>query len=243
MTSSLPRSSDAAVGIDRSRTPQSRNGAIAVGTTHHAVVADDHAIVRDAVARLLGKLNVEVDTTVGTGDELLEAVGRHHPDIVIMDLGMPGGGLPLVEDVKATSPAPNVLVFSMQRERDFALRCLAAGASGYVSKEESPEDLAAAIGKVLTGRRHVGREVAELLVDQASGGGPSLKAPHTQLSAREFEVFDQLITGASLADIAVRLDVSPKTVSSYRARVMQKLGLKRNAELVRYAMRHGLLDD
>lgn len=208
-----------------------------------AIVADDHAIVRDAVARLLAKLNVQVDASVGSGEELVSAVILHRPELVIMDLGMPGGGLPLIEDLRATEPPPAVLVFSMQRERDFALRCLTAGAAGYVSKEESAEDLAAAVTKVLAGRRHVSHEVAELLVDQASGGAPSVKAPHTQLSAREFEVFDQLVKGASLADIAVRLNVSPKTVSSYRARVMQKLGLTRNAELVRYAVRYGLLDD
>lgn len=211
--------------------------------TRRAVIADDHAIVRDAVTRLLTKLNVQVDAAIGNGEELLDAVREHHPDLVIMDLGMSGGGLPLIEDVRAVVPAPAVLVFSMQRERDFALRCLTAGASGYVSKEESAEDLASAVTKVLSGRRHVSHEVAEQLVDQASGSAPSLKAPHTQLSSREFEVFDQLVKGASLADIAGRLDVSPKTVSSYRARVMQKLGLARNAELVRYAMRHGLLDD
>ncbi len=208
-----------------------------------AIVADDHAIVRDAVARLLAKLNVQVDASVGNGEDLVGAVALHGPDLVIMDLGMPGGGLPLIEELRAASPPPAVLVFSMQRERDFALRCLTAGASGYVSKEESAEDLATAVTKVLSGRRHVGHEVAEQLVAQASGITPSIKAPHTQLSAREFEVFDQLARGATLADIAVRLNVSPKTVSSYRARVMQKLSLKRNAELVRYAMRHGLLDD
>lgn len=230
---------DAPDVLARTATP----GAAAGIAARRAVVADDHAIVRDAVVRLLDRLGVACDASVGSGEELLEIIDARRPDLVIMDLGMPSGGIPLVEEVKGRRPSTAVLVFSMQRERDFALRCLSAGAAGYVSKEESAEDLAAAITKVLAGRRHVSHEVAELLVDQASGLAPSSKAPHTQLSAREFEVFEQLVAGASLADIAARLEVSPKTVSSYRARVLQKLGLTRNAELVRYAMRHGLLDE
>lgn len=222
--------------------PDLDTAAAPAGPRQIAVVADDHAVVRRAVERILETKGIEVALAADNGNDVILEVRRKSPDLVIVDLAMPGGGLPLVEELHRLSPNLPIVVFSMQLERDWAIRCLAAGASGFISKSESLEELDSAIGKVLAGRRHVSPRVAELLIDRAVGADDGAAAPHTKLSGREFEVFERIVAGDSLAEIAATLGLSPKTVTTYRARVLQKLGMTRNAELVRYAIRHGFVE-
>lgn len=208
-----------------------------------AAIADDHGVVRRAVERKLERHDVDVVAACDNGPDLLAAVLAGPLDLVIVDLGMPGGGLLLIEEVHRVVPSVPIIVFSMQLERDWALRCLSAGASGYVSKSDTLDELDAAIDKVLAGRRHFSPRVAEMLIDRATGVVDPAAAPHAKLSSREFEVFKRIVSGESLASIAIVLGLSPKTVTTYRTRVLQKLGMTRNAELVRYAVRHGIIAD
>lgn len=208
-----------------------------------AAIADDHAVVRRAVERKLGRQGVDVVVACENGTDLLEAVRGNPPDLVIADLGMPGGGLPLVEALHHLAPTVPIVVFSMHLERDWALRCLSSGAAGYVSKSDTLDELGAAVAKVLTGRRHFSPRVAELLIDRATGSPAPAAAPHLKLSERELDVFKRIAAGQPLAGIAADLGISPKTVTTYRTRVLQKLGMTRNAELVRYAVRHGIAAD
>jgi DNA-binding NarL/FixJ family response regulator len=206
-----------------------------------AAIADDHAVVRRAVERKLERREIDVVAACENGADLVVAVRRHAPDLVIVDLGMPGGGLPLIEALHHAAPAVPLIVFSMHLEREWALRCLSAGASGYVAKSDTLDELETAIEKVLTGRRHFSAQVAELLIRRATVAADA-PAPHLKLSDREMLVFRGIVAGQSLARIAVDLGISPKTVTTYRTRILQKLGMTRNAELVRYAVRHDLAE-
>jgi two-component system invasion response regulator UvrY len=181
--------------------------------------------------------------TAGTGEEVMAAVLENSADVLILDLGMPGGGIALVESVHALRPGLGILVYSEHAEREWAMRCLAAGASGYVSKSSDLSELTAGVTKVAAGRRHISAEVAEQLLERAIGVDEErTERPHDRLSSREFEVFVRLAAGAGTGEIAAELGLSSKTVSTYRSRILEKLGVERNADLTRYAIRHGLLE-
>jgi DNA-binding NarL/FixJ family response regulator len=203
------------------------------------LLADDHQIVRDGLRRILGpQSGFEVAGEAASGDEALALVRAHDYDVAVLDMSMPGlSGLDLVKRLKAERPRLKILVLSMHGEQQYAARALKAGAAGYLNKDSAAEQLVGALRKIAAGGVHVSEAAAAGLILAGSEGGP----PHERLSDREFEVFKQLAGGASPTDIARRLNVSVKTVSTHKTRIQEKLGLGGTAELVRYALEHKLL--
>ena len=205
------------------------------------LIADDHPVVREGVRRILqGATEVEVVGEVGRGDEVVEAAQRLRADVVVLDIGMPGPSyLEVLAALTAGSPGTHALILSAQPEEEYAVRALRGGAAGYLTKGYSPPDLVDAVRRVAQGRRYLTATLAERLALGAAGDGSPL--PHEQLSAREAEVLRLLAGGLSLKEIAAKLGVSPKTVSSFRARVLEKMGARTNADLIRYALEHHLI--
>jgi len=207
----------------------------------HILIADDHAVVRRGLKEILeDAVSGAHFSEVGNGDQVLDAIARAGAQLLVLDINMPGrGGLDVLKDVKRLYPRLPVIVLSVQPEDQYGVRCLRAGASSYISKESAAEELAKAARKVLAGGRYVGPELAERLVRQLHEG--SERPAHERLSDREHEVMLMIAAGKSLTEIAGDLRVSVKTISTYRARILNKLGIKSNAELVRYALANHLI--
>jgi DNA-binding NarL/FixJ family response regulator len=206
------------------------------------VIADDHAIVREGLKRIVGAAaDLSVVDEAADGAQVMRMVREKEFDVLVLDLSMPGrSGMELIKWVKAEKPKLRILVLSMHQELQYAVRAIKSGASGYLTKESAPEQLEQAIRKVAAGGAFVTAEVAEQL---ALGAMPGSQAhPHESLSDREFEVFRLLAAGVSVTDIAGQLKLSVKTVSTHKANLMQKMGLGNQSELIRYALRHGLVD-
>jgi two-component system invasion response regulator UvrY len=205
------------------------------------LIADDHPVVREGVRRILqGATEVEVVGEVGRSDEVLEAAARLKADVLILDIGMPGPSyLDVLAALPAASPGTRALILSAQPEEEHAVRALRGGATGYLTKGYAPPDLIEAVRRVAQGHRYFSAVLAEQLALGVVGGAEKL--PHEKLSNREFEVLRLVAGGLSLKEIAGRLSVSPKTVSSFRARVLEKMGLRTNADLIRYALEHRLI--
>ncbi|HEY3282124.1 MAG TPA: response regulator transcription factor [Armatimonadota bacterium] len=206
------------------------------------VIADDHSVVRAGVKQILSEhRDLEVVAEARDALELLSLLKVTRCDLVLLDITMPGrSGLEVLGDLTWGAGAPRVLVLSMHPEADYALRVLKAGAAGYVTKDNAAEELVPAIRKVLSGRRYVSASLAEKLAAELVGddGAP----PHHSLSNREFEIVRQIVAGRTVSEIGNDLCLSPKTVSTYRARALQKLGVTSNVELTRYALKHGLME-
>jgi two-component system, NarL family, invasion response regulator UvrY len=206
------------------------------------LVADDHAIFRRGLKETLRSEFPKASFgEARTADEALQQIREKDWDIVVLDINMPGrSGLEILHDVKQLRPRTPILILSMYPEEQFARRALRAGASGYLTKESVPEELTEAVRKVLHGGRYVSMGLAERL---ASDLGRRSDAPlHERLSDREFQVLRMIASGMTVKDIAERLEVSVKTVSTYRARVLLKTGLRSTADLVRYAVQSGLVN-
>jgi DNA-binding NarL/FixJ family response regulator len=210
--------------------------------TIRIVIADDHAIVREGLKRIVGDApDLLVAGEAADGGEVMKAVRELEFDILVLDLSMPGrSGMELIKLVKAEKPKLRILVLSMHQETQYAVRAIKSGASGYLTKESAPAQLEQAIRKIAGGGAYISAEVAEQLALGAMPGGDTL--PHESLSDREFEVFRLLVSGEAVSDIAHKLNLSVKTVSTHKANLMQKLGLGNQTELVRYALKHGLTD-
>ena len=206
------------------------------------VIADDHAIVREGLKRIVASAeDMEVLAEAADGTEVMQRVREADFDVLVLDLSMPGrSGMELIKLAKAEKPRLRILVLSMHQELQYAVRAIKSGASGYLTKESAPAQLVLALRKIAGGGAFISAEVAEQLALGAMPGATS--ATHDTLSAREFEVFQLLAAGQSVTDIAVRLNVSVKTVSSHKANLMQKMSLHNQSELVRYAIRHGLAE-
>jgi len=206
------------------------------------VIADDHAIVREGLKRIVGTAaDLQVVGEAADGAQVMRVVRENEFDVLVLDLSMPGrSGMELIKWVKAEKPKLRILVLSMHQELQYAVRAIKSGASGYLTKESAPEQLEQAIRKVAAGGAFVTAEVAEQLALGAMPG--SQTHPHEGLSDREFEVFRLLAAGVSVTDIAGRLKLSVKTVSTHKANLMQKMGLANQSELIRYAIKHGLAD-
>jgi DNA-binding NarL/FixJ family response regulator len=207
------------------------------------VIADDHAIVREGLKRIVSGIeDMQVVGEAADGTEVMRRVRELDFDIIVQDLSMPGrSGMELIKMVRAEKPKLRILVLSMHQELQYAVRAIKSGASGYLTKESAPAQLEQAIRKIAGGGAYVTAEVAEQL---ALGAMPGSSAnPHESLSDREFEVFRLLAAGESVTDIAARLKLSVKTVSTHKANLMQKMGLNNASELVRYAIKHGLADN
>lgn len=207
------------------------------------IMADDHPIVREGLRRVLERSDgISVVAETDRGDALVALVQETRPTVVVLDITMPGPGfLELIPALRAAAPGVQILVLSGHPEGEYAVHALRAGAAGYLSKLQAPEQLVAAVRRLAEGRRYVSDTLAEQLA--AAAGEAAAEVRHNQLSPREFAVLRLIAAGRSLKQIGAELGVHPKTVSTFRSRVLQKLALKSNAELVRYALQHQLVDE
>jgi len=207
------------------------------------LIADDHPIVREGLRRVVEDAPGGGITVVGEasdGDELLAQATSVDPDVVLLDITMPGPGfVETIQRLKAIHPRVRILVLSVQPEDQFAVRALKAGAAGYVSKNLSPEHLVTAIHEVIRGGRYVSPSLAQRLAAAVADGAD--RPPHEGLSAREYQVLCLIGAGKSVKEIAAAMDLSVKTVSTYRTRILEKTTLKSNAEIIRYTVEHGLV--
>ena len=204
------------------------------------VIADDHAIVREGLKRIVGAAeDLAVVDEAGDGTEVMRVVRERDFAVLVLDLSMPGrSGMELIKLVRSEKPQLRILVLSMHQELQYAVRAIKNGASGYLTKESAPGQLEQAIRKVASGGAFISAEVAEQLALGAMPGSQAV--PHENLSNREFEVLQLLVADVSMTDIATRLNLSVKTVSTHKTNLMQKMGLQNQNELIRYALKHGL---
>ncbi|MFA7279959.1 MAG: response regulator transcription factor [Sterolibacterium sp.] len=207
------------------------------------LMADDHGIMREGLKQLFAL--VEDLAVVGeaiNGGQVIDAVRKGGFDLLLLDMNMPGiSGVELIERVLSQQPKLPILVLSMQNEPQIVKRTLKAGAAGYVTKDSNPDRLLAAIYKVAGGGRYIDPVVAEQLVFEV--GNDNGAAPrHEQLTNREFQILKLLANGMGVNQIAAMLSISNKTVSTHKARLMEKMAMKTSAELVRYALNNGLVD-
>jgi DNA-binding NarL/FixJ family response regulator len=207
---------------------------------YRVLLVDDHAVVRKGVKAILeDELPGVTVSEASSGAEALAAIGAPL-DVVVLDLSMPGrSGIDLLVEMKHRQPKLPILIMSLFGEEQFAARALKAGASGYLTKSAAPAELVGAITKVARGGRYVSAAFAERLA--AAVAEPSDRPLHEQLSDREFEVLRRIASGKSVGDIAVEMHLSVNTISTYRTRLLQKMKMSSNAELVRYAIDHQLV--
>lgn len=205
------------------------------------LIADDHAVVRKGFAQIISEtMDLEVAAEAEGGDEVLDLVRETDLDVVVLDLNMPGkSGFETLKQLQAQYPDLPVLVLSIHGEDQYAVRVLRAGASGYLTKESAPDDLVEAVRRVAKGRKYMSPAVAEDLLDRVDSDteGPL----HEALSDREFQVMRLLASGERVSDIAEKLSLSVKTISTYRSRVLDKMDVDSNADLTRYAIEHDLI--
>lgn len=205
------------------------------------LVVDDHSIVREGLKQILAENpNMSVSGEASTGQEALQKVRSSDCNMVVMDISLPDrNGLELLEQIKDINPRLPVLVLSMHAEEQYATRALRAGASGYLTKESASEQLIAAIEKVAQGGKYVTPSLAEKLVFELAGD--SQKPLHENLSDRELQVLCLIASGKTLTEVSQTLCLSVKTVSTHRARILEKMGMRNNAELIRYAIQNRLV--
>jgi DNA-binding NarL/FixJ family response regulator len=206
------------------------------------LVADDHPVVRKGIVHILSSTgDVCVEGEASSGMELIERLRERSWDAVVMDLNMPGvSGIDLLRQVQAVRPKVPVLILTVQREDIYARRLLQAGAAGFLTKESIVEELVSAVRKVCSGGRFISQRVAEEMAFSLNSDVDRL--PHERLSDREFEVLRLLAAGLTPTAIAQKLCLSVKTVSTYRIRILEKLGMKTTAELMRYAIKSGFVE-
>ncbi|GIX28667.1 MAG: DNA-binding response regulator [Burkholderiales bacterium] len=207
------------------------------------LLADDHTIVRDGLKQILAETgDLIVAGEAVDGHDVLRKVREQDWDVLVLDMSMPGrSGIELIKQLKAEKPKLPILVLSMYQEEQYAVRALRAGASGYLTKDTDAAQLVAVIRKIAAGGVYLSVAMAERLAMSFSPTTSSL--PHTQLSDRELTVFEMLVSGLGVTDIAERLCLSVKTVSTHKARILQKMNMGSTAELVRYAVKHRLVRD
>ncbi|HYL56173.1 MAG TPA: response regulator transcription factor [Gemmatimonadales bacterium] len=204
-------------------------------------IADDHPIVRQGLRRMVeADPGLVISGEAGDAAMLLAALEKTATDLVLLDVSMPGGPfLDTLRTLRERHPSIRVLVLSVHPEDQWAVRALKAGASGYLTKDHSPEQLLEAVRRVYRGGKYVSPTLAEQLATHLDAAGQ--RAPHELLSDREFEVMRRLGSGLTVSQIASELAISAKTVSTYRARILEKMAVATNADLVRYAARYGLI--
>jgi len=208
----------------------------------HILIADDHGVVRRGLKGILADAFPGTDfSEAGSGDEVLSHLGKAKIALLVLDISMPGrSGVDVLRDVKQAYPRLPVIILSGHPEDQYAVRCLRAGAAAYINKESAPEELAFATKKILGGGRYISATLAEKLIDNLDEPGD--KPLHESLSDREHEVMKMIAVGVPLTEIGDALHVSVKTISTYRARIMEKMQMKSNADLARYAMAQGLVE-
>jgi DNA-binding NarL/FixJ family response regulator len=204
------------------------------------LIADDHGIVREGLKQLFSLgTDISVVAEAVSGGEVLEAMRAGGIDLILLDLTMPGiSGVNLISRLRARDDCPPILVLSMHNELQVARRALTEGASGYLTKDSDPKTLMSAIRKVASGGRFIDPGLAEQMAFDTGGD----RKPHELLSDREYDIFRMLARGKGVNEIAEELSISNKTVSTHKARLMEKMNVQNNAELVRYALANGLVD-
>lgn len=207
------------------------------------LIADDHAILRAGLKHLLSDAtDIVVAGEAGNGTEALVLARTVPCDALLLDMTMPGrSGIELIRQIKAEIPRLPILILSMHKEDIYAVRALRAGASGYLCKDNAESQLETAIRKVAGGGLYINQAVAERLAEEMVGGNADA-LPHTRLTDREYQIFRDIASGLGVTEIGVRLNLSVKTVSTHKTRIMQKMGFANTAELIQYAMKHELLD-
>jgi two-component system, NarL family, invasion response regulator UvrY len=218
--------------------PGARGGPVIART----IVIDDHAIVRRGVVQILSAHpGVQIVAEVADYGALRAALRDHGPiDLLVTDVNLPGkDGIEIVKQLREEMPAMRALVLTMYPEDQYAVRAFRAGASGYLNKASAPENLLAAVDVILAGRKYLTAEIAQALVDHLNPAAQT--AVHEALSDREFQTLKLIASGKRLSEIATTLALSPKTVSVYRARILEKMGMSNNAELTHYAIKNGLV--
>ncbi|MBZ5604524.1 MAG: response regulator transcription factor [Acidobacteriia bacterium] len=205
------------------------------------LVADDHPLLRTGLKTVLSQEpDLEVGGEAEDSDHVLRQLVENKYDVLILDLMMPGrGGLDVLRDIRRQHPELPILILSVHAEDQFAIRTIKAGASGYLSKDNAGTEVVRAIRKVLTGKKYVSPTLAEMLANSLDHDGE--RPPHESLSDREFQVMCKIASGMTVSQIAVEVSLSVKTVSTYRARVLEKMNMNNNAELTRYAIQSGLV--
>jgi DNA-binding NarL/FixJ family response regulator len=206
-----------------------------------ALIVDDHALLRRGLVALLSdEFGGAQCGEASDAEQALEQLGRKQWDVALLDITLPGkSGLDLLQEFKAARPELPVLVLSVHSEDQFAVRVLKAGAEGYMTKESAPEELVKAIRKILSGGQYVSPTLAEKLALRVRRDFK--RTPHETLSDREYEVMCGIASGKTVTEIAGELSLSVKTISTYRARILEKLGVKNSAEITRYAIRNNLV--
>ena len=206
------------------------------------LLVDDHAIVREGLRRIIDDTTgITISAEASTGQEALGLIWKEKYDLVILDISMPGkNGLQTLKEIKKHDAKLPVLMLSMHAEKQYAMRAIKAGASGYLTKESASEQLVSAIRKIFDGRKYISQGVAELLVTDIYHDED--KELHEYLSDREFEIFKLIVRGDSAKIIAENLSISDKTVSTYRSRILKKMNMKNTADLVHYAIENNISD-
>ena len=204
------------------------------------IIVDDHEIVRKGLIQIMAEVpDIEISGEAGDANEALAQIRAGCCDVAVIDLTMPGkSGLDLLRELKRECPRLPVLVLSMHSEDEYAVRVIKAGAAGFLTKKSAPKELIGAVRKVYQGGRYISTPVAEALASSIQSGGDG--APHEKLSDREFQVMLMIAAGRTLREIADELSLSEKTISTYRTRILEKMGMKKNVELVRYVLLNNL---
>ncbi len=205
------------------------------------LIADDHPMVREGLKKTLSEEpDIRILGEARNAQETRALVAEHDADVLVLDISMPGtSGLSLLQDVLRLKKDLRVLILSMHPEERFAIRALKEGAAGYLTKESAPEELAQAIRKITTGRRYISPTLAEKLVEELQSNNAAL--PHELLSEREYEIFLMIAGGKTVSAIAEELSLSVATVSTHRRRILEKMGLATNADIVQYAYANKLM--
>ncbi|MDH4233946.1 MAG: response regulator transcription factor [Gallionella sp.] len=206
------------------------------------LVVDDHALIRKGLKQLLEDTQeLQVTGEAETGMQAINLLRKNHFDLVLLDIALPDKhGMDVLKQIMAEQPGIKIIVLSMYPEEQYGVRALKAGAMGYINKQSAPEKLADAVKQVLSGKKYISETLAEQLLDNLISDSPELM--HQSLSNREYQTLCLMASGKSLTEISEIMLLSPKTVSVYRARMLEKLNFKNNAEAVHYAIAHGLAD-
>lgn len=206
------------------------------------LIADDHALFRDGLKRIINETNdIDVVAEAVDGKDILKKAKECDWDIALLDINLPDiNGLDILKRMLSANAASRVLVLSMYPEEEYAIRAIRSGASGYLTKDSPTDQLISVIRRLAKGGKYVNPELAEKLLFNPTSDSESLT--HTSFSDREFHVFKLIVSGESLTSIANKLSLSVKTVSTYRSRILEKMNMKNNAQLVRYAIQHRLVE-
>jgi two-component system, NarL family, invasion response regulator UvrY len=205
-------------------------------------IVDDHTIVREGVKRIItDTANMEVVGESGNGIEAIEKIPETACDVVLLDINLPGAdGFEVLRAIRVLRPSLPVIILSIYPEEDYALKGYKEGGAGYLTKDSLPKDLIGAIHKVVSGKRYISDSLSERLMDEILEP-TTARLPHERLSRREYQVLKMIVAGKSIKGIAAGLSLAPTTVSKYRERILEKIQVKTNSELVRYAMNHHLI--